>query len=592
MIIENTNKSLINIALLGMLLMVSPFLGEMAISHPTLDSHSQCDLVILADLDDPYYPLAEEIAAYENAPITHSLAEALSCQPIFMLWVVSPDSLSDQVMIEFGLTMKEQPSAVSSGIITASTLEQARELWRRRTQVQEQDFFAVNAINPAAHINEGRILNFKNDQATQQLLTKSKFLSILQSADYLTFTGHGSNKYFQLDYDTLVTSNEIASLDSLVISTGSCRTFRLWNDDSIALRFADQGAAAYSGFVFSPIQGYLLGEGGELPFRYTWSAFPIGHVIQAQNHGTLQGFANLPYQHILGDPRIAFQDAPPYQLVEDRQENDQRVMVFQDVPAGVIPIHVEDGAIYHFIQALGITSAAEQDPFYNSRLQMVNIQEDKFILLIHEGGDLTLRLSPQAPWYWFIGDLLSDSFDHTLVFIQQLDGDIITLMFAFVPLLWVGWQMLIMRLCWNKIRLAILLGIGATVLHGAYVLIRNNHVTITSNTVVFSPLSMLAIFIVTTCGAIIYFYSQAWFGKVMGLIVATIVYWSRIAFGLRIIAKINRMDFIPGTDAALYKNSLGLLPVSAFLLVIFLYGLVFRYTDSMERKASQRNART
>ena len=135
------------------------------------------------------------------------------------------------------------------------------------------------------------------------------------------------------------------------------------------------------------------------------------------------------------------------------------------------------------------------------------------------------------------------------------------------------------RLSWKKVRLAIVIGIGATVLHGTYVLVRINHITITSKTVVFSPLSMLAIFMVTTCGAIIYFHSRTWFGKVMGLIVATIVFWSTIVFGLTLIAGINLLFFIPETGAALYNYSLGLLPFSAFLLVLFLYGLVFRYAD-------------
>jgi hypothetical protein len=148
------------------------------------------------------------------------------------------------------------------------------------------------------------------------------------------------------------------------------------------------------------------------------------------------------------------------------------------------------------------------------------------------------------------------------------------------------------RLRWKKVRLAIVIGIGATVFHGAYVLARINHVTITSKTVVFSPLSMLVVFIVTTCGAIVYFHSQSWIGKVMGLIVAAIIYWSPIVFGLPLIAAINLLAFIPETGAALYNYSLGLLPISAFLLVVFLYGLVFRYADRIEIKSSQRSAGT
>ena len=199
-------------------------------------------------------------------------------------------------------------------------------------------------------------------------------------------------------------------LNQIVVSTGSCQTVRPWNDNSIALRFVDQGAAAYAGFVYSPNEGYLIGEFDGLPFRYTWPGFPIGHVIQAQNRGTLQGFARFPYLFLLGDPRIAFQSYPPYSLVDDRLEDGQRILKFQQVPSGVIPVRITGGATYRFVEAEGITTAAEQDPFYNSRLQMVDIQEDKYILLVHPGGDLTLRLRPQAPWHWFLRDILLDLF--------------------------------------------------------------------------------------------------------------------------------------------------------------------------------------
>ena len=79
-----TNKLFINIAFLGMILAVFHYLGKSANPPPSPGSQSQCELVILADPYDPYYALAEEIAASENVPIFHRLTEALSCQPIFL----------------------------------------------------------------------------------------------------------------------------------------------------------------------------------------------------------------------------------------------------------------------------------------------------------------------------------------------------------------------------------------------------------------------------------------------------------------------------------------------------------------------------
>jgi hypothetical protein len=585
------HRSFVSIALLGMIILGLPIVHIMVLAaSPSIaqsQPQSQCELVVLADSDDPYYPLAKEIATSEDAPIVHSLPDAIACHPTFLLWVVSPTSLSDAVMIEFGQTMKEQSSAISSGIITASTLEQARGLWERRTQVRGQSLFAVNAPNPSALIYEGQITAFAHEQTATHPLTKTGFENALQAADYLTFTGHGGNKYLKLDESTEITSVDIPSLDAIAISTGSCQTFRLWNQDSIARRFVDQGAAAYSGFVFSPIEGYLIGEFDGLPFRYTWQDFPIGHVIQVQNRGTLQGFAQFPYQYLLGDPRIALQTDPPYRLVDDRREGERRILTFQDVPPGVIPIRISNGAAYRFVEVPGVTAAAEQDPFYNSRLQMVNIQNDKFILLVHEGGELNLRMRPQAPWYWFLGDILLDSLDHTFIFVgQQAGGDIIAIVFAVIPLVWAGWQIVGKRLGWQEIRLAMVIGIGAIILQGVYVFARLDQVTIISKAVVFSPLSIVAAFALSMCGALIHLQARSQIGKVIGLFVMTSVSWISMVFGLVLVAAFNAFVFIPETGTALYNYSLGLLSACSFLFTFTLSGLVLWYINTLIRRNS------
>ncbi len=534
----------------------------------------QCEVMVLADPNDPYYFLAQEIAAAENVPLAHSLDDVIACHPVFLLWVVSPDFLSDAIVIEFGQMMKEHLTAISTGIITGTTIEQARGLWERRTQVQGDRLFAVNAPNPAAHIYEGRILELRQGELVTQPLTKTNFENILQSADYVTFTGHGGNQYLRIDEDTQITSADVPSLDSVVVETGSCQTVRIWNENSIARRFVDQGAAAYSGFVFSPNEGYLIGEFDGLPFRYTWKDFPIGHVIQVQNQGTLQGFAFFPYQFLLGDPRIALQSEPPYELVTDQQEERQRFVTYRAVPAGVVPIRIADGAAYQFVEATGITSASEQDPFYNSRLQMVNIQNDKFILLVHQGGDLTLKMRMQTSWYWLLADILTDSLDDTFIFNQQTGGDIIAIVFVIIPLIWIGWQVFRKRLTWRRVGIATAVGIGSALLQGLYVLIRLDQVTITSKAVVFSPLSLVAAFILSFCGTLIYFQSRSIFGKIIALLVITFISWSPIVFGLVVMAIFNVLYFIPNLGAPLYNYSLGLLPVASFVFTMILASLM------------------
>ncbi len=52
----------------------------------------RCDLVILADPTDPFYLLAEEIAAAENAPASGA-SRGVGVLPDVLLWIVSPELL-------------------------------------------------------------------------------------------------------------------------------------------------------------------------------------------------------------------------------------------------------------------------------------------------------------------------------------------------------------------------------------------------------------------------------------------------------------------------------------------------------------------
>lgn len=540
-------------------------------------SSTACEIIILASPQDPYYPLAEEIATSEDAPLAPNLSQALACQPTYLLWVVSPNMLSDEILIEFGTTIKQQKLTVSTGIITGSTMELARELWQRAGQVGSHTFIAVNAPNPSAQLHEGRILEYSQGQVTKYPLTKQNFIHIIQTADYLTFTGHGGSSFLRLDEELTVVPEDIPPLNGIIVATVSCQTLRPWKENSIALKIIDQGAAAYSGFVFSPNEGYVIGEFNELPFRYTWQDFPIGHVIQVQNRGTLQGFAHFPYHFLLGDPRIALQSELPYQLNDDRQEGDWRILSYINVPAGVIPIRIMNGAVFDFIEVSGITSASQGDFIYNSRLQMVNIDQDKYILLVHQGGDLILKLRPSAPWYWYPIDFLLDSLDFTYIYTQQTGGDILSLVFSVVPLIWVTWQVYKKRIAWNKFRLALIIGLGIAVIQGIYIMIRLPHVTITSKAVVFSPLSLLAAFLLGVLGTLIFIQARTWRGRLIGILVITFTSWAVTIFEIAVITGFNLLAFAPRYGTSLYNQSLGFLSTTAFIVTSVVIAIVFHF---------------
>jgi hypothetical protein len=550
--------------------------------------------VILADPTDPYYALAEEIARQEALSIVGSLNEALARDPAFLLWVVSPARLSDQAIVAFSLAMRERPSAISVGIISGSTLENARALWQRAGEVKGQRLVAVNAANPSGHI-EAKITIFDQGQTTVQPLTKPNLAHGLQNADYLIFTGHGGRRSWGLDEDTTLYAVDIPPLPPVVIGTASCNTFRIWESESIALACTDQGAAAYAGFAYSPNEGYLIGEFDGLPFRYTWPDFPIGHVVQVQNHGTLQGFANFPYYYLLGDPRIALQVAAPYRLVDDRQDGDVRILTYAGAPAGLIPVRIPGGARYDFVDIPGVTAAGEHDRFYNSRLQMANIGEDKYILLAHQGGDFTVRLAPDPSVPWAIADLLTDSLDHTLLYSAQTGGDVISLFPAGLAL--VGIALLLWR---RKARgagrphlaLAVLTAAAFTALHGLYAFIRLGHVTVTSKLVEFSPLSLVGTFLLVGCGAFLFLYTRSWWARGFALLVATFPAWAAAAFGLGFIAFYNLALFRPALGASVYNYNLGLLSLVTFVLESILFATVFFLSRRWLLPAGRSESRT
>ena len=128
LLLRNSTKTIVLVSMT----LVGLFAGfALALSTKPVIAQDRCEVAVLADSGDPYYPLAEEIAHIENATLLQSLQELDECPPEFLLWVFAPKELSDERMIEFGQALQRQPSAISAGLITASTLDGARALWQR-----------------------------------------------------------------------------------------------------------------------------------------------------------------------------------------------------------------------------------------------------------------------------------------------------------------------------------------------------------------------------------------------------------------------------------------------------------------------------
>ena len=546
-------------------------------------SGAQSTTLVLAARDDPYLPLAQEIARAESLSVVYRLEDALSHDPSFLLWVTSPSALSDQAITSFSAAIQEYGSTVSVGIISASTIEKARALWQRGSLVKGEHAVAVNALYPAARIFSGRIQYFDGEKTSAHRLTKSALIEGLQHADYLTFTGHGASGCLRLDTDTVLVADDLPDLPPQVVGTASCQTFRIWNANSIALAFADHGAAGYAGFVYSPVEGYLLGAYDGLPFRYTWPGFSVGRVVQLQNRGTVQGFAQFAFYFWLGDPRLALNRTPPYALPDDRQDRGLRTISYRELPIGVVPLRIAGGAQYAFVEIPAVTSASDGDPFYNSRLHMANIEGDKYLLVDQQGGTLTLRLHRRPPWHWRFLNPLRNSLDYALVFLPQGGGSYIILLAGLIVWFKVGWSLRRRTVSPQSILPAIVAGFMLAALYGLYGWLRLPHITITSKPLIVSGWSMAATFLLIVAALIQYRNAKTRRGKVAGVLVAVFPVLMAALLYLAGIFVFNTFIAAPRLGAGIYNYIQGRMALAATVLELLLFVATCRVLGELDK---------
>lgn len=543
--------------------------------------------LVLSFEEDEYYPLAGEIAGAESLPLVNDWKSALAQDPAVVLWVTAPESLSDAVMTEAGMALKAHGSLAAVGIITGSTREEARSLWQRGKALHGGSGTAPHAIAangefPTAGIPEARLVDFQTGQPQRTAMDLASLAGALRQADYLTFTGHGSDDYLRLDEDTTLTASGIPALESLVIGTGSCQTLRIWSEGSIALGFVEQGAAAYTGFVYSPMEGYLIGAFEGLPFRYSWPEFPIGLIAALQTRGTLQGYANFPFHFLLGDPRIALQSGPPYQITGDESIGGMRTLTIQDAPEGIVPVRVDGGAAYRYVEVPGVAATTEGDPFFNARLQAANFGGHKYILVNHPGGELTLRLRSHPPLLWLVSYPLLAAFDHVTLFSSQNGGDGIMLAAG-------GFFLLIFLLRWWKLhkraaplktvdpfsfrrpasfrRLlkgSIAAGLGAVLLLGLYQVLRLPHAAITTKPLSISLLWLAGVFLLAVDGCGLFLMARSRLARLFAVLVTAVPALVPAVF---VIAVMGAYNLLSGSQVpeSIYNYNMGLLPLIAVL---------------------------
>ena len=353
--------------------------------------------VLLSSPDDPYYSLAEEISAAEEIPIYHSLAEAAAARPVFLLWIASPLSFSEEILLDFSREMKALDVSISTGILTGSTLAEARSLWRGAVQVPAVETFIANGTKQGKVDPE--IIFSSEGESESRMLSKEALLSGLSTVDAAQISLEGSaGSWFEQPLGIVITAADLPRMDGTVIQHYGCSTFRPWADDSIALACISRGAAAYSGFLFPSISGSRFGDYREFSYVNTWEKFPLGHLALIQNRSAMQVYAASGHYFLLGDPRIYSQAQQPYTIGSDEVSGNTRTLQLNNVPAGLVPVYIQNGAGYDYAAVPGLAWTSQNNKWFNSRLQMIEINTDKYLLVNNPGvGELQIELKKNTP---------------------------------------------------------------------------------------------------------------------------------------------------------------------------------------------------
>lgn len=408
---------------------------------PQPTSDIDVDTIIVSAKMDPYFPLAQEIAQAEGLGIAADIEEAVYANPRYILLVAAPENITDGALVEIGRLFQRQGVYPALGIITGSTIEKARQLWARSDQAQSGSNFVAGDVEVYQRFTGPIIFDISGSEgeATSTSLDKDGLISALKQADYLYWSRHaGKTSWFwnseseNFSEADELRAQDVPALKPVVIYTPSCSTIRLGTENSIAMAFIDNGAAAYIGNANSPIANSFIRHGLQVPGITSWKEFPLGIVAQVHGKMTARAIFTSPQFYMLGDPRTYLSKEQPYRIISDSvKENGQRVIQGESDFSGSLAIKIADGAAYDFLSVKGVSAASEGDLFYNSKLQTINLGADKYLLLLHEGGSFEIALSPRAPFLWVVRDALWDAFDFSWVLLW-LDLNIVNSFFVYL----------------------------------------------------------------------------------------------------------------------------------------------------------------
>jgi hypothetical protein len=547
------------------------------------------DTIVISDSKDPYYPLAQEIAKSENATLIDSVEQLYGYYPKYLIWVASPGSLSEKKLLELGEFFKQTQRFPAAGIITGLTMESAADLWKRGILASEGKNYIASDIDINGGIESGIIVDVSTQPFIEKKLNKENLVNALENADYFYWARHVSGKRWfwhkdpgSEEYDSLY-AQDIPDLKPVIIHTPSCSSFLPWQENSIAMGFIEKGASAYLGDLFTPAgtSGIFIGQLDYLPGKYTWKDFPIGVMAQIQNMSMSRVSANIPVFFMLGNPKISLQSQKPYEIISDKEYANKRIIKGKWENKGILPLKIDRGAFYSYVSIKGLSSVSDNYLFYNSKIQSINIQSDKYLLFISEGAEFEIELSRKPPFLWNFYDSIKDSFEFSLITIGVEQG--------YISLVFLGIFLLIFFICKFKKKIlfktclpAIIAGFILATLHLIFIVFQSDKVTASSYIKIYPVFRLILCFIGTfstvSGGLILMLTVRKKVLKVFGMIVCVLPQFMLTMFYFLIYSVTNlqftKLGFPPIWNYAIVYQYLIVLSIEVLVLICLYFTLV------------------
>ena len=201
---------------------------------------------------------------------------------------------------------------------------------------------------------------------------------------------------------------------------------------------------------------------------------------------------------------------------------------------------------------------------------MMNINEDKFVVIENTQDRITIELSKKSPLMWEISSSSIKFMDLIIV-----DGHNNTLYILLIGLIFVLMVIRFLRKRINKRHLFIGAGFGLfmAVLISVLTLLRVNHIEVTNVSLDFDGLFLLGVFACTTYGLMLYLDAKDMKGKISALLVANL---SSLVTLLIFMVALGIRFSMGGNGIAVEKITYPwLFPLQKLLLGLGFYTLIF-----------------